>query len=169
MVRRQPRTAALGLAALASLTLSVGLTACSGGNGSTASPPAATAATTPPATTTTPGGGSATLTVPTPVVTYTRGLPGGAATSEGKDHVVWADPGYLYVVTYGSSTCPKFPSSVEKTESGGIRITTSTDTSRPCTMDFGPTTSTVEVPDGVVDTAPVAVALDGVSSTLPAR
>lgn len=87
----------------------------------------------------------------------------------GADHVVWGAPGYLEVVTYGSSTCPRLPSAVARTEAGGVEITTSMDSSRPCTMDYGPTTSTVRAPEGVVDTAPVAVIIDRTSSTLPAR
>ena len=36
-------------------------------------------------------------------------------------------------------------------------------------MDFGPTTSVVDVPQGIDDTKPVQVTVDGIASTVPPR
>jgi hypothetical protein len=75
----------------------------------------------------------------------------------------------MYLVTYGSGSCPKLPTSVSASGSNQLTITTEATSAGPCTMDFGPTTSVVDVPQGIDDTKPVQVTVDGVASTVPPR
>ena len=104
---------------------------------------------------------------PTSSVSYTKGLPPGAAPNTTFDaYAVWAEPGRLYVVTFGSSSCPKLPATVTVGNGNRLGVTTKPTSDGPCTMDIGPTTSVVDVPPGVDDSRPVEVSIDGVVSML---
>lgn len=111
--------------------------------------------------------GSATGSTPS----HTKGLPPTVTPTDtaGASLVGWTGPGRMYLVTYGSGSCPKLPTSVTTTGSNQLTITTASTSDGPCTMDFGPTTSAVDVPQGIDGTKPVQVTVDGVASTVPPR
>lgn len=107
----------------------------------------------------------------TPTVSHTKGLPPSITITDtsGQSVVGWLGAGQMYLVTYGSSTCPRLPTSVTAAAGNRLTITTAPTSDGPCTMDFGPTTSVVDVPQGISDTQPVQVTVDGVASTVPPR
>ena len=107
----------------------------------------------------------------TPTVSHTKGLPPTVTPTgtSGQSIVGWSGPGRMYVVTFGSGSCPKLPTSVSATGGNQLTITTAASSDGPCTMDFGPTTSVVDVPPGIDDVKPVEVTVDGVVSTVPPR
>ena len=144
------------LLTVAVLVLAGGLSGC----GATAAPGAAPSIAPP---------GSATGSTPT--VSHTRGLPPTVTPTgtSGQSIVGWSGPGRMYVVTFGSGSCPKLPTSVSATGGNQLTITTAASSDGPCTMDFGPTTSVVDVPPGIDDTKAVQVTVDGVASTIPPR
>ena len=104
-------------------------------------------------------------------VSHTKGLPPTVTPSvtTGQSLLGWTGPGRMYLVTYGSGSCPKLPTSVSASGANQLAITTASTSDGPCTMDFGPTTSVVDVPQGIDDTKPVQVTVDGVASTVPPR
>jgi hypothetical protein len=104
-------------------------------------------------------------------VSHTKGLPPTVTPSvtTGQSLLGWTGRGRMYLVTYGSGSCPKLPTSVSASGSNQLTITTASTSDGPCTMDFGPTTSVVDVPQGIDDTKPVQVTVDGVASTVPPR
>jgi hypothetical protein len=83
--------------------------------------------------------------------------------------VGWSGPRLMYLVTYGSGLCPKLPTSVTVAEGNRLTITTAPASDAPCRMDFGPTTSVVDVPAAIDDKEPVEVTVDGAISTVPLR
>lgn len=89
------------------------------------------------------------------------GLPPGAeAGSMGGPGAGWtAQDGLLYVVTYGSSTCPILGESPATYSGTTLEVTLTSPSSGPCTMDLAPTTTVVAVPDAVDESAPVRVDL----------
>ncbi len=103
-------------------------------------------------------------------LSHTKGLPPTVTPTDtaGQSLVGWTGPGRMYLVTYGSGSCPKLPTSVSAT-GNQLTITTALSSDGPCTMDFGPTTSVVDVPQGIDDALPVQVTIDGVASTVPPR
>ncbi|QHT55606.1 hypothetical protein GXP71_05560 [Cellulomonas sp. H30R-01] len=90
------------------------------------------------------------------------GLPEGVTPPDdsGSPGAAWApDEGLLYVITFGSSTCP-IVAEPEATAAGGVlTVKVGATSDGPCTMDFVPTTSVVGVPDDVDENAPVTVDL----------
>jgi hypothetical protein len=107
----------------------------------------------------------------TPTVSHTKGLPPTVTPTDttGQSLVGWSGPGLTYLVTYGSGSCPKLPTSVTVAAGNRLTITTAPSSDGPCTMDFGPTTSVVDLPPGIDDTKPVEVTVDGVGSTVSPR
>jgi hypothetical protein len=88
------------------------------------------------------------------------GIPGDATPpeSDGAPGAGWtADDGLLYVVTFGSSTCPIVAEPEATLTEGSVEVTFSDAPEGPCTMDLVPTTSVVQVPDGVDESAPISV------------
>lgn len=90
------------------------------------------------------------------------GLPPGVdAPTEGGTGAAWsAEPGLLFVVTYGSSTCPVLAEDEAAVQGGDVVVTfveIAPDT--PCTMDYVPATSVVGVPDDVEASGEVSVVL----------
>jgi hypothetical protein len=146
------------------LLLAGALTACLTACGTTPAP-----GTAPSTATSTAPAGSATAT--TPNVTPTKGLPPTVTPTDttGASLVGWAGAGRLYVVTYGSSTCPRVPVSLSVATGNRLTIATRPTSDGPCTMDFGPSTSVVDAPSGLDDTAPLQVTIDGVALTVPPR
>lgn len=141
-------------AAVAVVVLAGTLSACG------ASPAPGAAPSSPPA-------GSATGST----VSHTKGLPPTVTPTDtaGASLVGWSGPRLMYLVTYGSGSCPKLPTSVTVAEGNRLMITTAASSDGPCTMDFGPTTSVVDVSPAIDDTKPVEVTVDGAISTVPPR
>jgi hypothetical protein len=115
---------------------------------------------------------SASLAVPSPGATlaagaHWRGLPssfGEPGTVHGAGVGWTSDDTLLYVVLWGSSTCPPVAVS-PATRSGDGAIAVVTDTARyrgkACTADLVPTTTVVALPTGAVPGAAVPVLVDG--------
>lgn len=81
-----------------------------------------------------------------------------------------ADPGLLYVITFGSSTCPAVPDdAAEDAGAGAVTITFPEPGDGPCTMDYVPATTVVGLPDGVGADGDLAVTVGTLGQvTLPA-
>ncbi len=146
-VARSPR----GLAAVALLAL---LAACSGGSGgyggdggSSASPSASpSAATSEPA----PSGSAVALSAGSSVVGLPEGVaapPAGAVAGASRT----TDPSLIYVITFGSSTCPMVadPDAVATGAAGAgeVEITFPEPTGGACTADYVPATTVVALPE----------------------
>lgn len=105
-----------------------------------------------------------------PVSHLIRGLPPNATGSSAFEaFAVWAEAGRMYVVTFGSSSCPKVPTGVSASADNRLTVRAKPISDGPCTMDISPTTSLVDVPAGIDDSKPVEVTIDGVVSVLPPR
>lgn len=92
---------------------------------------------------------------------FVRGLPSGVeeAPADRAAGVGWSEAGdALYVVTFGSSSCPLVPQTVEQA-GGGLEITLAAAGGAVCTMDIVPTYATVAPPSGVASDAPVTAIL----------
>lgn len=92
---------------------------------------------------------------------FVRGLPSGVedAPADTAAGVGWNEAGdALYVVTFGSSSCPLVPQAVEQS-GGGLEITLAAAGGAVCTMDIVPTYATVAPPSGVASDAPVTAIL----------
>jgi hypothetical protein len=111
------------------------------------------------------------------VVTYVPGIAAGesappqsTADQTPNPFAAWASkPRQIYVTTWGSSSCPRLPTSIESDGPRRIHITTSDNVwsdDEGCTADLGPTTSTVTLPKDVADSAPLAVTIDGTTTQL---
>ncbi|MDM7853473.1 hypothetical protein [Cellulomonas alba] len=153
MGRAGVRAAVTGV--LTSSVLVLALAACAGSSGEPAA--SGTPAPTPAAPTTR----AAIDDVPLAGGASGAGLPPGAeAGSMGGPGAGWtAQDGLLYVVTYGSSTCPILAESPATSTGTTLVVTLTSPSSGPCTMDLAPTTSVVAVPDAVDESAPVRVDL----------
>jgi DNA-binding beta-propeller fold protein YncE len=76
----------------------------------------------------------------------------------------------VLIVIYGSSTCPRLPSTVTRVDPNTIKVSTEVRNGNgPCTMDLVPTTAAVRVPDGINDRQAVTISIDGHTSVLAAR
>ena len=90
-------------------------------------------------------------------------LPAGvdAPTSGGTGAAWTAQDGYLYVVTFGSSTCPRIAEGDATLDGSDVVVTfQKVDETKPCTMDLRPWTTVVKAPEGVDESADVTVRLD---------
>ena len=108
------------------------------------------------------------------VVTHVRGLPPSVtqvAPESTKPVAAWAGPNQIYVVAYGSGSCPNLPTTVDADRHNGVVVKTHEQTfgAAACTADLGPTTSTVNLPRGIDDTKPVLVDIDGNITRLAPR
>jgi len=91
-----------------------------------------------------------------------RGLgPGIDGPTEGGTGAAWsAEPGLLFVVTHGSSTCPVLAEPDAEVEGSDVLVTfVDIPADTPCTMDYVPSTSVVAVPDDVDPSGEVSVVL----------
>ena len=104
--------------------------------------------------------------VATAVVTHAFGLPPGITKLSGG--ATWAQDHQICVTTYGSSSCPRLPTSVKAHGPHEVRIKTA-EPDGNCTSDLGPTTSTVKLPAEIDDTAALTVSIDGTSTHLGPR
>lgn len=156
---RRPRRAAAALAG-AALLLVAGCASGDAGGTSTTEPPLTTDPPTP-----TPLG----LVAGSFIVGLPPGLgtpPTDAAAGVGRT----SDPTLLYVVTFGSSTCPSVADpTATSTGDGALEITFPEPDDGICTQDYVPATTVVGLPDGVDGAGELAVAV-GLwgSATLPA-
>jgi hypothetical protein len=112
------------------------------------------------------------------LVTYVRGVPAGISVHHHpglpstRPFAAWAAPGQLYIVVYGSGSCPPLPTSVRSDGSHRVTITTKEHIPKgddACTDDLRATTSTVKVPKDVDDSHAVAIVIDGVAVAVGAR
>lgn len=72
--------------------------------------------------------------------------------------VVWADNGEdWFVITWGGSSCPNAPVSLEETAPGEFTIELKLEGGPICTSDLGPTTFRIAAPEGVSPTDAVIV------------
>lgn len=91
-----------------------------------------------------------------------RGLPDGVeGTTDSPAGAAWApEAGLLYVVTYGSSSCPTTAEPRAAHDGGAVVVTlVPPPEDAICTMDYAPTTSVVGVPAGADTGEPVTVRL----------
>jgi hypothetical protein len=179
IVRRTSRVPA-GLALVVGLALAVPvLAACASATdgGGEGEEPAASPSATPDAeepmdgpTWESPGGSEGDVptlapdaaTMPLEAGAHGRGLPPGVdGPVDGGTGAAWsAEPGLLFVVTYGSSGCPLVGEPDAAVRGGEVVVTfVEIPPDTACTMDFVPATSVVGVPDGVDATADVRVVL----------
>lgn len=80
--------------------------------------------------------------------------------------VAWADDGErLAVTTSGSSSCPLGPTGVEVVGTQEVRVDVAFlfPDRDPCTADIAPTTTEIEVPDGISADEPLTVILEAES------
>lgn len=90
-------------------------------------------------------------------------LPAGIdAPTNGASGAAWtAENGYLYVVTFGSSTCPSIAEGEATLEGSDVVVTfQKVEENKPCTMDLRAWTTVVKAPEGVDESADVSVRLD---------
>ncbi|MFF2623591.1 hypothetical protein [Oerskovia jenensis] len=96
-------------------------------------------------------------------------LPAGidAPTTGGTGAAWTAQDGYLYVVTFGSSTCPSIAEGDATLDGSDVVVTfQKVDETKPCTMDLRPWTTVVKAPEGVDESADVTVRLDEAGSVV---
>jgi hypothetical protein len=67
--------------------------------------------------------------------------------------------GLLFVITYGSSSCPRIADPEATADGDAVRVRINDPRKGICTADWAPTTTVVAVPDGVDAEAPVTVTL----------
>ena len=127
------------------------------------------------------GSGSGGSAVDAAVVAHVRGLPpgiseppaGAAAPGVLKPFATWAESHEIYVTTWGSSSCPKLPTSVHAKGAHRVQISTAGISlhsgDNACTNDLAPTTSTVRLPAAISDTAALVVTIDGTPTELGPR
>lgn len=78
-----------------------------------------------------------------------------------------AEDGYLYVVTFGSSTCPTVAEGEATLEGSDVVVTfEKVEDDKPCTMDMRAWTTVVKAPEGVDESADVTVKLDEAGSVV---
>ena len=76
---------------------------------------------------------------------------------------VWIEEDESFAVTtWGSSSCPAEPTSIETSDAGVVDIEFDTVSDGPCTADLAPNTSEFTVP-GDVATSPLVITVRGVS------
>lgn len=76
-----------------------------------------------------------------------------------KSSAGWFDDSGIALLTWGSSSCPPMPESVEMTDAGATVTFTQTD--RVCTMDFAPRVTVIDLPQERDDDAPFTLTLVG--------
>lgn len=114
------------------------------------------------------------------VIGHFRGFPTGVTVPANrhpgqstKPWAAWAGPKSIYVMTWGSGSCPNIPSSVEATGPDRVLIKTvghdfhKGDTA--CTADLAVTTSVVRLPSSIDTTRVLAAQIDGTSTRLAPR
>ena len=111
------------------------------------------------------------------VVTHTLGGPPSltarivADVAATKPFAAWAGPHQIYVVAWGSGSCPHLPTLVYADRHNDVTVDTAEQSfgADACTADLAPTTSTVSLPAGLDLSRPLRVRIDGTTTTLEAR
>ncbi|MCB7135282.1 hypothetical protein [Cellulosimicrobium marinum] len=170
---RRPLVVLAGLVAVVAV-LGACATSTDGGGSASGTPstdpesPGTTAEPSPsPEETATPAPDAATMAVEAGAVG--RGLPPGAdAPLGGGTGAAWsAEPGLLYVVTFGSSSCPLVAEPDAAVRGGEVVVTfEEIPGGTPCTMDLAPATSVTAVPADVDSSAEVTVVLGNQGSVV---
>lgn len=93
---------------------------------------------------------------PSSIATDTvRGVPAGVTLTDdeqlgGQPVAVWTDNRETFtVVTWGSSSCPPVPTSLELEAAMLMNLTFAAPTDQACTADFAPTSHVFATPDGI--------------------
>jgi hypothetical protein len=120
--------------------------------------------------------GSTHTRVSTAVTHYFPGLPRGISVNhfpqrERKPWAVWAGRRSIYVMTWGSSSCPDLPTSVKATGPGRLVISSAGlyANHTVCTADLAVTTSVVRLPAALEHDRTLVVEMDGSSIRVAAR
>lgn len=158
--RRRRRGASAAALAAAALLLVVGCASGAAGGSETTEPPATTEPATPEPLTLTAG--STVVGLPDDLAAPPADVSAGAART--------TDPALLYVVTFGSSTCPVVADpTATSTGEGAVEITFPEPGDGICTQDYVPATTVVALPDGVDGAGELTVAVGSWGEvTLPA-
>lgn len=142
MIPAQSSTLGRTVVALAAVALAA---ACAGGGPAGTDGTAGAGASAPdesPATELTLEAGSSVVGLPDGVGEQPAGATAGAGRT--------AEDGLIYVITFGSSTCPAVPdATATRAGPASVDVTFPEPGSGPCTADFVPATSVVALPDGV--------------------
>lgn len=88
---------------------------------------------------------------------FAQGLPPGVSeqTPDTPGGAGWSVDGTeLYVVTFGSSSCPTVANEITVVEGASLAVELIETGGAVCTADYSPTTSTVAVPDGIDNAVP---------------
>jgi hypothetical protein len=97
-------------------------------------------------------------------VTHYRGLPPRAVPTlpppPSGVSATWRG-GRLHITTWGSGSCPAVPTRARARGAHAVEVTISADYGGVCTADLGPTTSVIEVPDGIAAAGPLTVTMRG--------
>lgn len=114
------------------------------------------------------------------VIKHFKGLPNHVSVPIGqrmgqhqRPWAAWAGSRTIYVMTWGSGSCPKIPTSVEMPEANTVVINTvehdfySGDDA--CTADLAVTTSVVRLPSSVDPTNTLVAQIDGTTTRLAPR
>jgi hypothetical protein len=108
---------------------------------------------------------------PRPAPTFARAVD--KALESGRPGAAWGPAGQIYIMLWGSSTCPSMGTHVHAQGDDALSIETgtapSTDGDNLCTADLGITTSVVRLPDQIDNTKALTVTIDGRTTLLPAR
>jgi hypothetical protein len=153
----------LGLGAAAALLL---LTACaqevdSPGGASASAEPTSSESASPGPSETSSGGLPLATDIALEPGRSGRGLPEGVPGSmDSSAGAAWSpEAGLVYVVTYGSSSCPSIAEAEATAGDAGVTVTLLPPAAEMCTMDWAPTTTVVAVPAGTDETVPLTVVL----------
>lgn len=109
------------------------------------------------------------------VVSYSKGLPPTVTftpTDARKPLAAWAGDHRIFVVAWGSGSCPPLPETVRADGPHQLTIKTKEHRARrdnACTSDLAATTSTVDLPNGIDTTTPLRVEVDGTVTVLAPR
>ena len=112
------------------------------------------------------------------VVDHFKGLPKGVQPRVGGGPdgelpwAAWAGPHTIYVMTWGSGSCPRIPTSVDARSAEVVVIRTVehdfVQGDQACTADLAVTTSVVRVPARADAARSLQVKIDGTTTRLPA-
>lgn len=110
------------------------------------------------------------------VARHFKGLPKGITIpgdrrAQAEPWAAWAGKRTIYVMTWGSGSCPKLPSSVKAIDAGRIDIHTEAISHKDavCTADLAVTTSVVRLPATAATTRGLTIRIDRTTTHLAAR
>jgi hypothetical protein len=113
------------------------------------------------------------------VIGHFKGLPHSVTVPENRQRdpsekpwAAWAGPRSIYVMTWGSSSCPNIPTSVDAAAVDLVFIRTVEHDFHPgddaCTEDMAVTTSLVRLPSSIDTTRALVVQIEDTKTRLPA-